>query len=173
MTQITDQRAKVYDILKGFSTAMFVTFSIDGRTAARPMHVARLEENTGEIWFFTGRGGSFLGELKKEDELKREPVVLLAFQNDSSAYLSVRGRARIEHDKARAKELWKEPYKVWFPRGPEDPDIALVAVEMLDAEYWDNRGLNRLEYLFEAAKAFVKGQKPEVIDADQHAKAIL
>jgi general stress protein 26 len=167
MTPKNDQRAKVYDILKGFSTAMFVTFGVDGRPAARPMHVARVEEESGDIWFFTGRGGNFMEELKKD------PVVLLAFQNDSSAYLSVRGRARIEHDKSRAKELWKEPYKVWFPQGPEDPDIALVAVEMRDAEYWDNRGMNRLEYLFEAAKAYVKGQKPEVIDADQHAKAIL
>lgn len=152
---------------------MFVTFGVDGRPAARPMHVARVEEDSAEIWFFSGRGGSFLEELKKEAELKKEPVVLLAFQNDSSAYLSVRGRARIEHDKSRAKELWKEPYTVWFPQGPEDPDIALVAVEMRDAEYWDNRGMNRLEYLFEAAKAYVKRQKPEVIDADQHAKAIL
>jgi hypothetical protein len=43
----------------------------------------------------------------------------------------------------------------------------------MDAEYWDNRGMNKLEYLFEAARAYVKGEKPHVAEVDQHAKAIL
>jgi general stress protein 26 len=167
MSQPIDERTKVYEILNGFSTAMFVTLGSEGRPGARPMHVARIEENTSTIWFFTSQGGALL------DDLEREPIVLLTFQNDNSAYASVRGHAFIEHDKARIQELWKAPYKVWFPRGPEDPDIALVAVQLLDAEYWDNRGMNKLEYLFEAAKAYVKGHKPEVIDVDQHAKTAL
>jgi general stress protein 26 len=85
----------------------------------------------------------------------------------------MRGWARVANDSKRVHEVWKEPYKVWFPRGPDDPDIALVVVEALDAEYWDNRGMNKLEYLFEAAKAYVKGKRPDVTDVDQHAKAIL
>ena len=167
MNKTHDERSKVYDILKGFSTAMFVTLGVGGRPGARPMHLAGVEEDVGEIWFLTGRGGSFV------DELKKEPEVLLTFQNDNSAYLSVRGRARVEHDSARVMALWKEAYKVWFPRGLEDPDIALVGVGLMDAEYWDNRGMNKLEYLFEAARAYVKGEKPHVAEVDQHAKAIL
>jgi general stress protein 26 len=167
MSQKIDQRAKVYDILKGFSTAMFVTFGSGGSPGARPMHVARVEEDAGEIWFLTDRSGTLVEDLQKG------ATALLTFQNDNSAYLSMRGWARIEDDRRHVKELWKEPYKVWFPRGPEDPDIALVVVGALDAEYWDNRGMNKLEYLFEAAKAYVKGKKPEVNDVDQHAKAIL
>ena len=131
------------------------------------MHVARVEEGAAEIWFFAGQGGTLVGDLQKE------AAVLLTFQNDTSAYLSLRGQARIDHDRARVKELWKEPYKVWFPGGPEDPEIALVAVHLLDAEYWDNRGMNKLEYLFEAAKAYVKGDKPALTDMDQHARTSL
>jgi general stress protein 26 len=161
------QEQKVYDILKGFSTAMFVTLGPGGRPGARPMHVAQVEEAPGEVWFLTGQYGELV------EQLERESVVLLVFQNDTSAYLSVRGRARLEHDRAKIKELWKEPYKVWFPKGPEDAEIALVAVDLLEAEYWDNRGMNKLEYLFEAAKAYVQGRKPELIDADRHAKTSL
>jgi general stress protein 26 len=167
MSQETDQRAKVFDIVKGFSTAMFVTFGRGGRPGARPMHVARVEENTGAIWFLTDRSGTLV------DDLQNGATALLTFQNDSSAYLSMRGWARIEDNSAHVKEVWKEPYKVWFPRGPEDTDIALVVVDALDAEYWDNRGMNKLEYLFEAAKAYVKGKKPEVVEGEQHARAIL
>jgi general stress protein 26 len=131
------------------------------------MHVARVEQDAGEVWFLTSRAGDLAAQIAREAE------VLLVFQNDTSAYLSLRGRARIEHDQAKLRQLWQEPYKVWFPRGPEDPEIALVAVDLLDAEYWDNRGANKLEYLFEAAKAYVKGRKPENIDQDFHAKTSL
>ena len=138
MTENTTPRAKVYDILAGFSTAMFVTHGPGGRPAARPMHVARVEDGAGDIWFLTSKGGTLL------DEVQGQPVVLLVFQNDNSAYLSVRGRARVVDDGAR-----------------------------IDAEYWDTRGVNKLEYLFEAAKAYVKGEKPAVGDPDQHAKTLL
>lgn len=167
MSQPTDERTKVYEILNGFSTAMFVTLGSDSRPGARPMHVARIDANASTIWFFTSRSGALI------DDLQKEPTVLLTFQNDSSAYASVRGRAWVEHDQARVQELWKAPYKVWFPHGPEDPDIALVAVQLMDAEYWDNRGMNKLEYLFEVAKAYVKGHKPEVAEVDQHARTAL
>jgi len=167
MSGKTDTRAKVYEILKDFSTAMFVTRDSDGRPGARPMHVARVDEEAGQVWFLTGESGALIEEIRKE------ATVLLTFQKDNSAYLSLRGLAQIEHEMARIKELWKEPYKVWFPNGPEDAEIALVAVVLLDAEYWDNRGRNKLEYLFKAATAYVKGDKPAMGDAEQHAKTSL
>ena len=166
MSTITDTREKVYDILKGFSTAMFVTVGPGGRPEARPMQVARVEDS-GEIWFFTGRGGTVATEIEEE------AVVLLSFQKDNSAYLSLRGKARNVLDRNRIAEFWKEPYRVWFPGGPGDPNIELVAVDPIDAEYWDNRGSNKLEYLFEAAKAYVKGEKPDVEEPDHHAKTSL
>jgi general stress protein 26 len=135
MSQPVDERSKVYEILHGFSTAMFVTIASDGRPGARPMHLARIEEEAAKICFFTGQSGTLMEELQKD--------------------------------------LWKAPFKVWFPGGPEDPEVALVAVQLMDAEYWDNRGMNKLDYLFEAAKAYVKGQKPEVPGVDQHAKTAL
>ncbi len=167
MSQPIDERTKLYEILNGFSTAMFVTLGSEGRPGARPVHVARIEENASTIWFFASQDGALI------EDLQGEAAVLLTFQNDNSAYASVRGHARVERDKARVQELWKAPYKVWFPGGPEDPEIALIAVQLLDAEYWDNRGMNKLEYLFEAAKAYVKGHKPEVNEVEQHAKAVL
>lgn len=167
MTEKNDARAKVYGILKGFSTAMVVTIGLGGRPTARPMHVARVEEEFGDIWFLTGKGGQLV------DEIAEEAVVLLVFQNENSAYLAMRGRARIVQDRAHIRSLWKEPSKVWFPGGAEDPEIALIAVDPIDAEYWDNRGMNKLEYLFEAAKAYVKGGKPDVGGIDQHAKTNL
>jgi len=164
MTETTDLREKAFELLESFSTAMFVTVRGGGVLASRPMHVAATEKDKGEVWFFAGRGGSLAEEVAEEQR------VLLAFQNDSSAFLSVRGKARLVEDRAKIKQLWKEAYKVWFPGGAEDPEIALVAVDAIDAEYWDTRGANKVKYLFEAAKAYVKGEKPEINDAGQHGK---
>ena len=167
MTDKNDVRARVYDLLKSFSTAMFVTLGPTGRPEARPMHVAKAEDEAADVWFFTDKGATLV------EEIKADATVLLAFQNENSAYLSLRGKARLIEDRKRIKELWKESYRVWFPGGAEDSNIALVAVDPIDAEYWDNRGMNKLEYMFESAKAYIKGEKPDLGDIDQHAKTNL
>jgi len=167
MTDKDDVRAKVYDILKSFSTAMFVTVGPSGRPGARPMQMMPAEDEAADVWFLTGKGAALV------DEIQADATVLLVFQNENSTYLSLRGKARLVEDRKRIKELWKESYRVWFPGGAEDPDLALVAVKPIDAEYWDNRGVNKLEYIFESAKAYVTGEKPGVADVDQHAKTNL
>jgi len=167
MTANTKESEKVYDIVKGFSTAMFVTMNVGGRPAARPMHMAHIDEEAGRIWFFTGKRGGLVDELEKDE------TALLVFQNENSAYLSLRGRAKLAQGAANIRELWKEPYKVWFPEGPDDPNIALIGFDPSEAEYWDNRGLNKLQYMFESARAYVKGTTPDVSGIDQHGKAKL
>jgi len=130
------------------------------------MHIAKVEDE-GPVWFFTGQSGRIV------QEIQQEPNVLLIFQNENSAYLSLRGKARVVKDKARVLEVWKEVYKVWFPGGVDDPELALLAVDPINAEYWDNRGMNKLEYLFESAKACIKGHQPDVSNVDQHARVKL
>lgn len=166
MSETIDTKAKVYDILKGFSTAMVVTHGLDGKHGARPMHVAQLDEKTGQVSFLTGPG-------RLVQEIKKESPVLMVFEDENSSYLSVRGEASARSDSGKVKELWHEAYKVWFPKGPEDPSIEVVTVNMADAEYWDNRGLKKLQYVFESATAYFKGEKPVVNDPDQHGKAKL
>ena len=162
-----DPKDKVHDILKKFKTAMVVSVSEGHQLEARPMQVAKVEEN-GYLWFFTGKSGRLASELDNN------PKVLLVMQEERSYYLSLRGDARKEHDQAKIRELFSEPYKVWFPGGPTDPELVLIGVNPVSAEYWDNAGSNKLQYMFEAVKAYVKGATPEVKDdPDRHAKTKL
>ena len=158
-----DSKAKVYGMVKNFDNAMLVTTGPGKHPESRPMHIAKVEEG-GDVWFFTSKNGRVVQEIAEE------PMVLLVFQDERSAYVSLRGRAREVQDRERVKQLWSEAYKVWFPGGLSDPELALMAVDPVAAEYWDNRGTNKLEYIFEAVKAYVKGEKPEPADADQHAR---
>ena len=34
-------------------------------------------------------------------------------------------------------ELWNPSYRVWFPRGLEDPELALLRIDVETAEHWD------------------------------------
>jgi general stress protein 26 len=64
VTDKDDVRARVYDLLKSFSTAMFVTVGPTGRPEARPMHVARAEDEAADVWFFMDKGATLVEDIK-------------------------------------------------------------------------------------------------------------
>lgn len=157
-----NERQRVYEMLDEFDTAMLVTHGIDGRFEGRPMQMAEVEP-AGPIWFFTSR------DSRKIAEIEADPKALLVFEDEHNQYLSISGTARVLEDPARVRRLWKDAFKVWFPEGVEDPDLVLMAVEPEVAEFWDTRGTNRLEYIFDAAKAYVTGERPSD-DGDRHGR---
>lgn len=153
---------KVLDLLHSFHTAMLVTHVEDsGALRARPMEIAGVDDE-GHVWFFTD------GTSPKIDEIRQEQQVLLTFQKDHQKYLSFAGTARIVTDRAKIESLWKEPYRVWFPGGLENPDLALVRIIPEYADYWDNSGIQGGRYLYEAAKALIKGTTPDLSQSGIH-----
>jgi general stress protein 26 len=42
-------------------------------------------------------------------------------------------RRRVVEDTQKLKELWTEGLRVWFPKGPDDPEIAILAVDVQEA----------------------------------------
>ena len=83
------------------------------------------------------------------------------------------GVAELTANRAKARELWDDTYKTWFPQGVEDPDLLLIRVKPLEAEYWDTQGTKGLKYVFEAAKAYVKGKRPQIEEGEQHGHVVL
>ena len=157
------ERQKVYDMLDRFESAMLVTHNPDGVLEARPMRAADVDP-AGPLWFLTSRSS------RKVSEIEEDSRVLLVYQDARGEYLSISGTARIVEDTQRARRFWKESYKVWFPKGPDDPDLVLLSVEPEIAEFWDVAGVNGLRYLFDAAKAYVTGGRAVVEDSDKHAR---
>lgn len=155
---------KLHDLLESFDTAMLVTRATSGELRSRPMAIARIDRGD-DLWFFTDVHSG------KIDEVHTEPHVNVSLQNGSQ-YLSLSGKASVIHDRVMIEELWQESYKVWFPGGKDDPNIALLRVATTEGEYWDNAGAQGLKYLFEAGKAYLSGQRPE-IDEDIHRKVDL
>jgi general stress protein 26 len=150
----------LYDVVKDFDDAMLVTHSARG-IHVRPMAIARLDESM-MAYLLTD-----MNSIKVE-EIRANPHALLTFQS-TRKYATVSGELAIDDDRALIETLWKEVWKVWFPIGKSDPNIALLKFTPSEGEFWDNAGIQGLKYVYAAAKAYVAGERPKP-DAEQHSK---
>ena len=131
MTNDYRDRVKVWEMIKDVTIAMMVTSDDEGIMRSRPM-AAKQDEFSGDLWFFTDV------QSGKIDEIEGNPQVLLGYSSPSKQeYVSINGTASIVRDRAKIKDLWSEAMRVWFPKGAEDADIALIKVSIDQAEYWD------------------------------------
>ena len=148
-----DAKKRFVRILKQFHAGMLVTRSEDGSLHSRPMIVADIADEK-DVYFVTKLDSG------KVDEIKSDPTVNVSFQGGND-YLSLSGQASCHHDPAKLRELWNEAWKVWFPDGPDDPEIVLIKVDSQCGEYWDNSGLNLARFLFETGTAYFTGTTPD------------
>jgi general stress protein 26 len=154
-----DAKIHLQEIVKDFDIAMLVTQSTSGMHA-RPMAIARLDE---EICAYLVTDINSI----KVDEISVNPDATLTFQS-SRRFAAVSGELTVLHDRNLIETMWKEVWTVWFPKGKSDPNIALLKFTAHEGEYWDNASMQGLKYVYNAAKAYVAGEKPKTDDA-QHA----
>ena len=147
-----NDREKDWKLIKDVRIALLVT-SADEGLRGRPM-AAMNKDFDGELWFASRK------DTPKLEEIKDDSHVLLAYSEPKEQnYVSVAGTARVLQDPAKVKELWSEPMRVWFPKGPDDPDIALICVSVTSAEYWDAPS-SAWVYAMGYAKARLTGEPP-------------
>jgi general stress protein 26 len=169
-------KEQFHELLKSFNTVALITHARVGEEASasatsdvevtsRPMQVARLDDNC-DLWFLTD------AETAKVYEIKAEPQVHVIGQDDRNRFVSLTGTARVLKDSAVIQELWSEPYEVWFPDGPESPGIRAIHVAAQEGEYWDSKGVNKIKYLLQAAKAYATGTTPRT-DREQQGRVEL
>ena len=158
-----DDIKKLAKLIHGIDICMMTTMAEDGSLRSRPMSTQKDEFN-GQLWFFTD------ADAGKVFEIQRDRHVNLSYADPSSSrYVSVSGRAVLVRDKAKIKELWTPPLKAWFPDGVDDPKIALLRVDVEQAEYWDTPG-GAVVHLIGFAKATLTGDRYE---PGEHAKVNL
>lgn len=114
------------------------------------MAVAGVDDDL-TVWLMTG------GNSPKVSEVSDDGRVMLTFQR-AHQFAMLNGHAEIVHDRDKIWELWRESYRIWFD-GKADPDIVLLRFVPYDAEYWDSSGAKGIAYLFQAVKAYAKGDK--------------
>lgn len=150
--------AKLWQLIDDIKIAMLTTR--DGSVLrSRPMELLQNERN-GTLWFFT------YASSHKTSEVGGEHAVNLSFADKADQnYVSISGTAVVVRDRAKAKELWTEEQRRWYPQGLDDPELALLKVDVQQAEYWD-----RPSAAMVAEQTLVKILTDETLDLEENAK---
>jgi len=118
-------------MIRGVRVAMLTTQGPHGKLHSRPMATQEAEFE-GILWFFTKAGS------EKIQEVREHAQVNVSYASpEEHHYVSFSGRASLVHDPEKMAELWNPGYRAWFPRGLDDPELALLRVDVETAEYWD------------------------------------
>jgi general stress protein 26 len=161
--EIFNDRERLWDLIKDIRYAMFTTRYPGGELHSRPMTTQnRGVAEDDVLWFFMPRDSEAVAGLLKV------PSVNIAYASpDDDRYVSVSGQASLSDDMNRKRQLWSRAAQAWFPKGVEDPNLALVRVSIQQAEYWDMHE-SKFVQLVKAARAVVTGQPPE--DLGEHGR---
>ncbi len=144
---------KLTELVDEVKVCMFATIDQDYSLYSRPMETIQVDEQ-GNLWFFTNE---FSGKV---DDLSKDNTVYLMYSHPGkNTYLHVKGICSVINDKEKMKELWSPVVKAWFPKGLEDPALALLKVDTSEASYWDGSSSSFVVF-YNIVKAIAKGEKP-------------
>jgi general stress protein 26 len=122
-------------LVERIDIAMFTTVGPGGYLVSRPLSTQAASFDGERLWFFVDAGS------QKCEEIRRNRKVNVAYAaKDRNTYVSFSGDARVVRDRALIDRFWSDALKAFFPRGKDDPDLALIEVAPRTAEYWDGPG---------------------------------
>lgn len=116
----------------GLRSEMTVMLGTEGdRAPARPMTaMVDGDENRGPLWFFTSQ----------DSELVRAgggPATAMYVAKGHDLFARIEGVLREDTDPAMIDRLWNPFVAAWYD-GKDDPDIALMRMDLDSAEIWEN-----------------------------------
>jgi general stress protein 26 len=155
MPDHTPSHETLWKLIKDIRFGMLVHRTASGMLHAHPLTTQNRGIDEGaDLYFFISKSSELHERLLADGEVN----VSYADPGDDS-YVSLSGQARFLDEPARKEALWSSMAKAWFPGGPTDPDLALLAVRIRHAEYWDVKE-SKMVQLFKMAKAAVTGEPP-------------
>lgn len=126
-----DSIKSLADKIKGIRIAMLTTIEPDGKLISRPMATQEIAFD-GTLWFFTQT------DTPKVEQAQRNQQVNVAYAKpDSDRFISVSGTAELVRDRQQIHDLWKPFLTAWFPKGENDPELALLKITVESAEIWE------------------------------------
>lgn len=161
MDNNTPAHDTLWKLIKDIRFGMLTHRTSTGMLHAHPLTTQnKTFDAKAELYFFISQKGELYERLLTDGEVN----LSYADPGDDS-YVSLSGQARFSDDPALKEALWSPMAKAWFPGGVNDPDLALLAVRVRHAEYWDVDE-SKMVQLFKMAKAAMTGEPPR--DLGEH-----
>ena len=151
-----DDLQKLRELVKDIDFCMLTTVDEGGDLHSRPMSSNGDIDPNGDIWFFTNASSHKVSEIAKLAKVN------VSFADpDNQRYVSVSGRAQLDRDRKKIDELWRPEFKIWFPKGKDDPEVALLRIKLEKAEYWDSPS-STIGYALSFVSSLVTGKQPDL-----------
>jgi general stress protein 26 len=133
--QATEELDRLAGLIEGIKVGMLATTGADGSMRSRPLQTLLMDAQA-RLWFFVEAESPKTEEMEAHDH----QVCLSYADPGRMSYVSVSGTGRLVRDRGLMRELWTPFAKAWFPRGVDDPSLALLEVRLDKAELWDAPG---------------------------------
>jgi general stress protein 26 len=147
--------AKVFELIRDIRVALLTSVDADGRFHTRPLQTMEVAADR-TLWFFTAWSSPKVREL--HDDVR----VSVAYADPAKhVYVAIAGAGTVVRDPLKAKALWRIEQRAYYPDGPTDARLALLRVDIEQAEYWLAPG--PVSYLIAAARATLSGTPADVI----------
>lgn len=127
-TEIDARKLKT-DMWKRMADSPFVMVGpADGSTHSEPLTAQLDEDQVDTIFFFVG----------KDNRLAEKGKLVLQFVSKGHDFFaSIHGNGHIENDRVQIEKLWINQVEAWFPGGKDDANLALLRVDIDNAELWE------------------------------------
>ena len=155
-SQTTRDFTHLKELIEEIGTGMLTTTEADGTLRSRPLQTVGVEDE-GTLWFFTSQSSPKVSEAQSDGGRVNVSYAHPGKQD----YVSVSGRATLVRDRERMKAMYTKWVEVFFPRGLDDPDLALLRIDVEKAEYWDSPG-SAIGRMYALAKGLATGDKDAV-----------
>ena len=128
MTDVDPKQLKA-DMWKKMADSPFLMVGpADGAAHSEPLTAQLDEDQVDTLFFFIGRDNRIAGKDK---------LMLQFVSRGHDFFACLHGKARIDDDRAQIDKLWNRQVEAWFPGGKDDPNLALLRVDIDSAELWE------------------------------------
>lgn len=127
---MTDTAKKLKsDLWKKLSESPFLMVGpADGSTHSEPLTAQLDEDQVDTLFFFIGR----------DNRAADGGALMLQFVSKRHDFFAcLHGNARVDNDRAQIDKLWNKQVEAWFPGGKDDANLALLRVDIGNAELWE------------------------------------
>jgi general stress protein 26 len=132
-----------------------VSILVGGRIRTRPMS-GYVDRENHRILFVTH---SHTGPAEEIDPSQTVSIALS--DEDHNFYATIECEAAKLDDRDLLKRIWSPLVGAWFPNGPDDPDVTLLAFSPISAEIWDGPS-SGVVIAFKLATAKILGRTPDL-----------
>lgn len=126
---MADTEQLKHDLWKKLAASPFVMAGLmDSHEHHIPLTAQLDEDQVDTLFFFVG----------KDNRLAKGGHAMVQFVSKGHDYFAcLHGVAAIDNDFGQIEKLWNPQVEAWFPGGKDDPNLALLRIDIDSAELWE------------------------------------